>query len=230
MAAAPAWPTPPPPPLPRRRVSLIIGAAVVVVLLGFAGLGFRIFKGMEKAQAETRAAAGPTNSFPAHEQDLSHYAIAVSAGSKPWRDKATNEPLDLTAAVADGYPSNKATGRALLTRYHFRSGFVRRWVAADLSIDKVKLLQFDSPDSARDFFTFYVAANSDSTWGKDSAVPGIAGGESFVQSTVTNDDYQAALSVADAGDVVAIVIATQPAPAGAQDANDILTAQYAALR
>jgi hypothetical protein len=29
---------------------------------------------------------------------------------------------------------------------------------------------------------------------------------------------------------VAIVIATQPAPAGAQDANDILTAQYAALR
>jgi hypothetical protein len=211
---------------------VIVGLAVAVVLLGCASVGVTGFVVVHKAKARTESvvAVNPAATFPAHEQDLSHYVIAPPGDSTPWRSKPTDEPLDLAGAAADTY-SNQDLGEGYLTRYHFRRGFARHWIDAIGSIDEVRLLQFDSPASARDYFTFYVTANTASgNWGDPIDVPAVDGAENFVKPLPDKNGFQQALSVAGAGDIVVMVLALQPAPADARVSDDILTAEYPHLQ
>lgn len=213
-------------------MALVVSLAVAVVLLGCASVGVTGFVLVHKARARTESAVAvsPAATFPAHEQDLSHYVIAPPGDSTPWRSKPTDEPLDLAGAAADTY-SNQGLGEGFLTRYHFRRGFARHWIDAIGSIDEVRLLQFDSAASARDYFTFYLTATGASgTWVDPMDVPAVDGAKSFVNPLPDKNGFQQSLSAAGAGDIVVMVLALQPAPADAEISDDILTAEYPHLQ
>ena len=224
---------PPAPPKKRRTALIVTLAAVAAVLLVAADIAIQIRWVYDAANAPaTGETASPSESpsptggpLSAHGTDLKTYMMPAPASSHRWKTKPPDQVLDLAGAAAF---SSDPTGSAdALRRYEFERGFVRRWVTNQGTFVELRLLQFASPDDALEYYDVFESANR-ASWGDESDVPGIESATSFVKPD-KKDGYQGTLSIAQAGDIVAIVKTDQLPPAVASIGNAILVTEYARL-
>ena len=117
----------------------------------------------------------------------------------------------------------------MLRRYGFKDGYTRRWIDDAGSYITVRVLRFADAGDGDNFASFYINANQASGWGEPDDVPGVPDAAGFVKPKVEKDGIQRSMAVGDAADVVAIVIADQPAPARSSTPDDLLSDEFGLL-
>jgi hypothetical protein len=235
--------TPPKPKASRAAVIVTIVAIVVILTcLSFATVVFFTLRHDDSLdRADGQPASAPTaEPFPTdlptdepdteddtHSGDIKQFILDRPETARTWKGVKADEPLNLTAAAANF--ASPAEGKRILQRYHFKDGYSRRWIDEDGNYITVRVLRFATAGDGDNFTNFYIDANQGDDWGDPQPVPGVDSAAGFVQPKPDPDGIQRSLAVGDAGDVVAIVLADQPAPANASVPDWELSEEFGLL-
>lgn len=239
----------PPQKPPASRAAVIVTIVAIIVILACLGFGTVVFftlrhdDSLDRAEGRPSAApaadpfstgdpsdptgdpgAVPGATFAAHTGDILQFVLPYPDEAYIWDGVKADERLNLAGAAA-GF-AKPAEGKAALQRYHFTDGYTRRWIDGDDDYLTLRLLRFTSPGDGDNFTNFYIDSNQSTGWGDPQPVPGVDQAVGFVQPKKTKNGLQHSLAVGDAGDIVVIVLADQPAPADPSVPDDLLTDQF----
>jgi hypothetical protein len=209
------------------RTAVIVTVVAIVVVLACLSFGTVVFFALRHDDSLDRAESAPATSptadpdpdptnrptdgadpaYGPHKGDIQQFIVDRPSGSQAWTDGPSDQLLDLNAAAADF--ADTGEGKAALQLYHFKDGYVRRWIDEDKNRTKVRILRFASASDGDNFTNFFIDSNQGGNWGDPQPVPGIDTAAGFVEDTPMGDGFQRSVAVGDAGDIVAIVISDQ---------------------
>lgn len=209
------------------RTAVIVTVVAIVVVLACLSFGTVVFFALRHDDSLDRAESAPATSptadpdpdptnrptdgadpaYGPHKGDIQQFIVDRPSGSQAWTDGPSDQLLDLNAAAADF--ADTGEGKAALQLYHFKDGYVRRWIDEDKNRMKVRILRFASASDGDNFTNFFIDSNQGGNWGDPQPVPGIDTAAGFVEDKPMGDGYQRSVAVGDAGDIVAIVISDQ---------------------
>jgi hypothetical protein len=197
----------------------VVIVLVVLLVLILVGGGIAAFALLGKKPTPTPT-AGPTTgttqtggatSTPTadagnvHTGDLRNYLIDPPSGSRNWATPlGTDRNLSLDQASELSTDANER--RKMLQEDNYTHGAVQCWIGSDRSVVDVRLYQFDTEEHAKAFFTDDIDATSKGyTSANTTTVPGVPGGEMYIDPKKDAQGYVNAIAIGMKGDIVFVV-------------------------
>jgi hypothetical protein len=221
----------------RRWLALLVGAVVLVVVAGVvvavaaSGLGTPAAAPTQTYSplfdqpvspspvASSPAAVAPSWT-PTHTGDLARFLVPMPAGAKPTKTPPANEVLDIKKAADFGVDPSAWTD--MLYTWQFSRGVVRRWTVGAEEY-QVVLFQFYNPANAEGFTELNKRGLETSTeWRSATAA---TYGSVFVSTTPTLG-FNSQLAIAQAEDILVIILASTKLSTSTSVVENLLHAEY----
>ncbi|HEX5543502.1 MAG TPA: hypothetical protein VFX60_18440 [Micromonospora sp.] len=157
-------------------------------------------------------------------RDLRQLLVSAPAGSTPW-PAGTGGQLTLGQVVD---LSGDARPEALVFQLlAVNRAAVGGWTESDGTTVVIALMQFDSEGAAASFLDAYGSRTKQRVGdGNVAGIPGLPGGQSFVDPLGGGDDGFPIQTLAQRGDIVVLVLEAQPAAVGLAHINALVVDQY----